>query len=356
MKKTATVTISDVASGGKGVARHEGKVFFIPFTAPGDVALVRVTNDKKKFAEADALEIITPSPDRVEPKCTYFGHCGGCAYQHIAYPAQLTLKQRQVEQTLRRVGRLEEVPMRPIIPAPEPYAYRNRIRVHVEQRQVGFFAHASHELVPISRCEIAKPGVNETLHDLRRAGPKDGDYTLVATAERGRFFEQTNDEVAAMMLALVETLVPANHDLLVDAYCGGGFFAHRLASKFKNVVGIEESVFAVENATRTAAPNERFIAGDVAEHLSGVLAPATPATTTLLLDPPATGLAPTVVEHILASSPANIIYVSCNPATLARDLAALVPTYQIKSVTPIDMFPQTAEVEVVVELVCTGNV
>ena len=117
-----------------------------------------------------------------------------------------------------------------------------------------------------------------------------------------------------------------------------------------------ESVFAVENATRTAAPNERFIAGDVAEHLSSVLAPATPATTTLLLDPPATGLDSTVVAHILASSPASIIYISCNPATLARDLAALVPTYQLKSVTPIDMFPQTAEVEVVVELVCSGNV
>ena len=145
MKQIAVVTVSDVAFGGKGVSRHEGKVFFIPFTAPGDVVNVRVTRNKKKFAEAEALEIVTPSPDRVVPKCHWFGHCGGCAYQHIAYPAQLTLKHQQVEQTLRRVGQLNEVPMRPIIPSPEHYEYRNRIKVHVENRQVGFYAHASHD-------------------------------------------------------------------------------------------------------------------------------------------------------------------------------------------------------------------
>ena len=356
MKKTAIVTVSDVAFGGKGVARHEGKVFFIPFTAIGDEVKVGITRDKKKFAEAEVLEVLTPSPDRVVPKCHWYGQCGGCTYQHISYPAQLALKQRQVEQTLRRVGKLDEVPMRPIVPSPEPYAYRNRIRVHVTQRQVGFFAHASHELVTISRCELAEPGVNETLHDLRRAGPKDGDYTLVAEAERGRYFEQTNDAVAAEMLTLVESLVQPGHDLLIDAYCGGGFFAHRLAPKFTQVVGIEGNEFAIDNAKKTAALNERFIVGDVAEYLSGVLAPATPATTTLLLDPPSTGLDPRVLEHILASCPARIIYVSCNPATLARDIAALVPTYRLESVTPLDMFPQTAEVEVVVSLVCTGNV
>ena len=356
MKQIAVVTVSDVAFGGKGVARHEGKVFFIPFTAPGDVVNVRVTRNKKKFAEAEALEIVTPSPDRVVPKCHWFGHCGGCAYQHIAYPAQLTLKHQQVEQTLRRVGQLNEVPMRPIIPSPEHYEYRNRIKVHVENRQVGFYAHASHELVPISRCDIAKQGVNAVLHDLRRAGPRDGDYTLVAEAERGRFFEQTNDAVAAELLSVVEALLPAARELLVDAYCGAGFFAHRLAPKYTSVVGIEENEFAIDHAKRAAAANERFIVGDVAEHLAAVLAPATPATTTVLLDPPATGLTPRVLDHILASAPATVLYVSCNPSTLARDLAALIPTYRLKSVTPLDMFPQTAEVEVVAELVCTGNV
>ncbi len=356
MKQTAVVTVSDVAFGGKGVARHEGKVFFIPFTVPGDVVNVRITRDKKKFAEAEVLEVLTPSPDRAEPKCAWYGQCGGCAYQHIAYPAQLALKHRQVEQTLRRVGHLADVPMRPIIPAPEPYGYRNRIRVHVSHGQAGFFANASHELVPVSRCDLAQNGVNEALHDLRRARVQDGDYTLVAQAERGRFFEQTNDAVAAELLVFVESLLPSGHDLLVDAYCGAGFFAHRLASKFTNVVGIEESEFAIDHAKRTAAPNERFIVGDVADHLADVLAPATPATTTLLLDPPATGLTPRVLDHILASAPASVIYVSCNPATLARDLAALLPTYRLKSITPLDMFPQTAEVEVVAELVCSGNV
>jgi 23S rRNA (uracil1939-C5)-methyltransferase len=356
MKQTATVTISDIAFGGKGVARHEGKVFFVPFTAPGDVVKVRVTRDKKKFAEAVVLEVLTPSPDRVEPKCNWYGKCGGCAYQHIAYPAQLALKHQQVEQTLRRVGRLTEVPMRPIVPSPESYEYRNRIRVHVMNWQAGFFAHASHELIPVSRCDIAKPGVNEAFHNLRRARVKDGDYVVVADAERGRFFEQTNDAVAAEMLNVVEALMPVGHDLLVDAYCGAGFFAHRLASNFNAVVGLEASEFAIEHANRTKAANERFIVGDVAETLASVLAPATPATTTLLIDPPAAGIDARVVDHILASAPATVIYVSCNPATLARDLASLIPMYRLKSVTPLDMFPQTAEVEVIAELVCTGNV
>ena len=210
--------------------------------------------------------------------------------------------------------------------------------------------------MPISRCDIAKQGVNAVLHDLRRAGPRDGDYTLVAEAERGRFFEQTNDAVAAELLSVVEALLPAARELLVDAYCGAGFFAHRLAPKYTSVVGIEENEFAIDHAKRAAAANERFIVGDVAEHLAAVLAPATPATTTVLLDPPATGLTPRVLDHILASAPATVLYVSCNPSTLARDLAALIPTYRLKSVTPLDMFPQTAEVEVVAELVCTGNV
>ena len=113
--------IQDVAFGGKGVARHEGKVVFVPFVIPGEVVTGKVLREKKKFAEAELVSIETPSPDRVEPPCPYFGRCGGCAYQHMTYERQLALKSAQVEQTLRRVGRLAEVPMRPIVSAPQPY-------------------------------------------------------------------------------------------------------------------------------------------------------------------------------------------------------------------------------------------
>ena len=349
MAETVELSITDIAFGGAGVARHEGKVCFVPFTAPGDRVRVKLSRNRRKFAEGDVVEILAASPDRVPPPCPYFTRCGGCAYQHIAYARQLEFKHRQVEQTLRRVGRTADVPMRPIVPSPEQYEYRNRIRVHVHDGQAGFFAHRSHELIPIARCEIAQPAVNEAMHELRRTSVRDGDYTLLA-GERGEFFEQTNDAVAAELLALVERTVRRDQSLLIDAYCGAGFFAHRLAPLFAEVIGIEENEHAVALARRRAADNERYIAGDVTEYLAEILGNRDMSRTTVILDPPATGIAPRALEFLAATAPSEILYVSCNPATLARDLAILRPRHRLESVTPLDMFPQTAEIEVLAVL------
>ncbi len=344
MPAEVQLEITDIAFGGSGVARLDGKVYFVPFTAPGDVVRAHVTRDKKKFAEARLLEILTPSPQRVQPPCPYFGRCGGCAYQHLPYSEQLALKHRQVEQTLRRVGRLAEVPMRPIVPSPREYAFRNRIRVHVQNGRAGFFAHGSHELVPIARCEIAQPGVNEALQNLQRRIVQDGDYTLVGR-QQGEFFEQTNDDVATELLAHTDRSVLPGQALLVDAYCGAGFFAHHLAPKFGTVIGIEENEHAVAHARRRAHPNERYLAGDVAALLGEILSAHDMRHATVLLDPPAAGLSPRVVQLLQGTPPAEILYVSCDPATMARDLAELSRTHRLESVTPFDMFPQTAEIE-----------
>ncbi|MHA3774222.1 class I SAM-dependent RNA methyltransferase [Verrucomicrobiota bacterium sgz303538] len=349
MSPTLQLTISDVAFGGKGVARHEGKVYFVPFTAPGDVVTVRVVREKKNFAEAEVVSIDTPAADRVEPLCPYFGRCGGCAYQHLAYSRQLELKQRQVEQTLRRVGRLNNVPMRPIVASPEDYYYRNRIRVHAEAGLVGFYSHSSHALVDIAECPISEPRVNDALHDLRQHAVQDGDYTLTAR-DRSVFFEQTNDAVAEKMLEVVRKAIRPGQQVLVDAYSGAGLFAKHLADLFERVIGIEENVYAVEHARYGATEKERYIAGDVSIHLGDVLSGIDPLRTSVILDPPATGTSARVTDLLLGSRPAQIIYVSCNPATLARDLAALSGGYEIIAVTPLDMFPQTAEIETVVEL------
>ncbi len=345
------LTISDVAFGGQGVARHEGKVVFVPFTVPGEKITARVRRAKKAFVEAELVEVTAPSADRVEPACPYFRRCGGCAYQHIDYARQLTIKAGQVEQTIRRLGRLTETPMRPTEPSPREYAYRNRIRVHVEGGRAGFYAHGSHAIVEINECVIASPEVNEELRRLRSAMPVDGDYTLFGKS-RAEYFEQTNDGAAEALLGLVEAAVGQGGGLLVDAYCGAGFFARRLAAKFSKVIGIEENARAVDRAQRDAAAHERYIAGDVAVHLGEVLSGHDPKTTTVILDPPAAGLAPRVTDLLLGDQPAVMVYISCNPATLARDLGELCRTaYRLESVTPLDMFPQTAEIEVVAKLV-----
>ena len=349
MKDIVELEIQDIAFGGAGVARHEGKVYFVPFTAPGDRVIARVRKSKKAFVEADLIEIVTPAADRVVAPCPVFGRCGGCAYQHLPYARQLEFKQRQAEQTLRRVGRLPTVPMEPIIPSPKQYEVRNRIRVHVQNGQVGFYAHRSHQLVPIAHCPISEPGVNVALQRLRRQPMRDGDYTVV-NADGGRFFEQTNDGVAAELVKLVESWIRPAQEVLIDAYCGAGFFAHQLATRFAKVVGIEENEHAIAQARRVAGPNEQYLAGDVAIHLGDVLASHDLRRTTLVLDPPAAGLAPRVVEMLLLQPPAQIIYVSCDPATLARDLALLTKRYVLEAARPLDMFPQTAEVEVAARL------
>lgn len=340
------LTIHDIAFGGKGVGRSENLVVFVPYTIPGETVTVAIKRKKKNYAEAALIAVGQPSPDRVEPECPYFGRCGGCAYQHIAYPAQLAVKAGQVEQTLKRVGKLDEVPMRPIVPSPKPYGYRNRIRVHVAEGVVGFYAADGYSLMDIEQCPIASDEVNERLAGLRARRMPDGDYTLSEARKKG-FFEQTNNAVAQAMLDLVAQLITPG-GTLVDGYCGAGFFAQHLRGRFDRVVGIEENEFAIAHARTHAEPHEKYLAGDVAETLAEVLAES--GETSLVLDPPAAGISARVVETILAAAPREILYVSCNPGTLARDLGLLSGVYRLESVTPLDMFPQTAEIEVVTHL------
>jgi len=342
--------IHDIAFGGKGVGRAGGLAVFVPFVIAGEQVTARLTRRKKKFAEAELISVDQPSPDRVEPRCPYFGACGGCAYQHIRYERQLVMKAAQVEQTLRRLGRLADVPMRPAIASPRQYGYRNRIRVHAEGATIGFYRHDRHELVDVEQCPIAAPAVDGQLAALRRSPTRDGDYVITGEG-RGEYFVQTNDGVAAALLELVRGLPSAGVKTLVDAYCGAGFFARGLASSFSQVIGIEENERAIEHARRTAGPNESYVAGDVAIRLGDVLASLPAGETCLILDPPAIGAAFRVLELILGAEPAEIIYVSCNPATLARDLEILCrASYKLRSVTPLDMFPQTAEIEAVAHL------
>jgi 23S rRNA (uracil1939-C5)-methyltransferase len=358
--------IEDIAFGGKGVGREQGKAIFVPYTIEGELVSAEVVREKKQFAEAELVEVKESSRHRVTPECPYFGRCGGCAYQHIDYEHQLAIKRRQVRDVLQRIGKLKDIPLRPIIPSPKQYEYRNRITVHVQDGVIGFFRRNSQRLIDIERCPISCDEVNRALKELRGRNPRDGHYTLRASSSR-RLFSQTNNEVADALRDLIVDLVPQNQDLLIDAYCGAGFFAKALLNKFERVVGIDWDKFAIAAAKENASEKEIYVAGDVEQELQRVgavhpnRAPMNDidrgrlrsiALTTIIIDPPAIGLSTDVRHAILDLAPTTLIYVSCNPATLARDLRELAGKFTIDSVTPLDMFPQTAEIEVAVHLQC----
>ena len=360
--------IEDIAFGGKGVGRYDGKAIFVPLTVDGETVSAEIVREKKQFAEGELFEIRQHSPHRVAAPCPYFGRCGGCAYQHIDYPHQLEIKWRQVRNLLGRIGKIAEPPMRPIIASPAAYGYRNRVTVHVMNGVVGFFRRESNRLIDIERCPISTDEVNRELQRLRETAPSDGHYTLRGGSAL-RIFTQTNDGVAKALRELVISLVPPDQELLIDAYCGAGFFAKALIEKFERIIGIDWDRFAVDQAQKDATAKERYIAGDVEEILvAAVHRTAIPdaktsdaidrlgwplrstAATCLIVDPPSTGLTTAVRDSIIDLSPETLIYVSCNPSTLARDLNDFSRKLRLTSVTPLDMFPQTAEIEVVAHL------
>ena len=345
--------ITDVAFGGKGVARANGKAVFVLYVIDGETVSASITREHKKFLEAELESIVTASPHRVEPRCPYFGRCGGCVYQHIDYEHQLALKWRQVKETLRRIGGLKEPPMRPFIPSPIEYEYRNRITVHVLDGAIGFFWRESNKLLDIERCPIALSEVNAQLAELRGSRPRDGHYTLRARPAP-HVFTQANDAVAAAMLDLVDRLLGSATGTLIDAYCGAGFFSKRLRGRFEKVIGIDWDQHAIAVARENANENETYVAADVEAELGvrlrSIVPPSHEGNSAVVVDPPAAGLSKMILETLIEQQPTQLIYVSCNPATLARDLARLKETFRIDSITPLDMFPQTAEVEVVAKL------
>jgi 23S rRNA (uracil1939-C5)-methyltransferase len=357
--RVVDLKIEDIAFGGKGVGREQGKAVFVPYTIEGELVSAEIVREKKHFSEAELVEVKEGSPYRVTPECPYFGQCGGCVYQHIGYEHQLAIKWRQVRDVLQRIGKLRDIPLRPIIPSPKPYGYRNRITVHAQDGVIGFFRRDSHRLIDVERCSISCDDVNRELMDLRGRNPRDGHYTLRTSSSR-RVFSQTNDKVADALRDLIVDLVSPNQDLLIDAYCGAGFFAKALLDNFERVVGIDWDRFAIAAANESATEKETYIAGDVEEELarreqssvieSDLQLLGNPHSLTLIIDPPAIGLSKNVRHAILDLAPTTLIYVSCNPATLARDLKELHQKFTLNSVTPLDMFPQTAEIEAVAHL------
>jgi tRNA/tmRNA/rRNA uracil-C5-methylase (TrmA/RlmC/RlmD family) len=340
------ITIESVSYGGAGVGRlPDGRVCFVHGTLPGERVLVRIVKEKKNHAEGEMVRILEASARRVAPKCPVYGECGGCALQHASYDLQLEIKTTQVRELLRRFAKLPEAPVDQILPSPSQWAYRNRISIHLDRQRVGFFHRKSRDLVDVDHCPLASEEVNALLTDFRKNPPHGETRLTLRETGAPRGFSQVNTAAAELLAATVIEMCGTG-EMLVDAYCGSGFFAKRLLEKFEKITGLEWSQGAVAEAKRSATEKETYLPGAVENSLARVLSEAPLAGTTLLVDPPAEGLSPDVARAILESPPARLVYVSCDPATFSRDAAKFLERYMLSRVQPVDMFPQTAEIEV----------
>ncbi len=364
-----TLTIQDVAFGGEGVARVDHFVVFVPFVLPGEVVEAEITETKKNFARAKLLRVVQGSLDRVQPACRYFGGCGGCQYQHANYAAQLRLKHKQIVDLFQRIGGFRPEAIAPLVPCPQPYGYRNRIMVRSQWDKfkralnVGFLRADSRLVVDIEGCKIAEPALNEQLQHVRANPPPRGGLKVVLrVAPEGwqvppdSFFQNNFFLLPKLVEATREALRRSRARHLVDLYCGVGFFGIELADLVESFAGVEydqrASAAARANATARGRVNGEFLAGTVEAALPGLLQRFSPGATAVLLDPPRKGCGPPTLQLLRRERPAQVIYVSCHPATMARDLNTLCRegVFELMRVTPLDMFPQTQHVECVADL------
>jgi len=450
--------ITDVAAEGKSVARYQEKVIFVDNVVPGDIVDVRVIKSKKNFAEATPVFFHQYSDKRTDPFCEHFGTCGGCKWQHLAYPHQLYYKQKQVKDNLERIGKLELPDISPILPSSGTQYYRNKLEFTfsnkrwltseeiqasdmIDRRALGFHIPGRFDkIIDIEHCflqndlsneirlsirDFAKkagitffdlvaqtgflrnlivrttstgetmvivqvfenhpewlelvmnhlatsfpqitsllyihnPKKNETFHDLEVITYRGQSY-IEEEMEGLRFrigpksFYQTNSKQAYELYKITRNFACLHGDEIVyDLYTGTGTIANFVASQARKVVGIEYVEMAVEDARINSAingiNNTVFYAGDMKDVLTDEFADKHGHPDVIITDPPRAGMHEDVVNAILRLAPQTIVYVSCNPATQARDLALMDEAYKVTAVQPVDMFPQTHHVENVVRL------
>jgi 23S rRNA (uracil1939-C5)-methyltransferase len=418
-----------MAYGPHAVGHLDGKVVFVRGAAPDEEVDAEVREERRTFSSADLVAVVRPSPQRRTPPCPYLPRCGGCPWQHLTYAAQLAAKRDIVREQLRRLAGVE-VDVEPVLPSPNEFGYRRRIKLRVSDGAVGFYAAASHELVPIEHCLLAEPPIdaaigwaNELVRALRAPirrieliggdahggrlviageieGPWDGARArgdeavcqrwltahpmVCGLALRGRGWRQSWGDVAVAMTATQDTppdaplptvrapgftqVNPGANAILVDTVCrlaepgpgmrmvdlfaGAGNLSLPLRRHGAAVVAVEQdrgaAADAAANAERETGPMYRVICGR-AEKVLHELGEDTERFDLALLDPPRSG-ALGCVRPLLRLAPRRIIYVSCDPATLGRDVRILRERYRVDVVQPIDMFPHTYHVETVVRL------
>ncbi len=386
------------------------RAVFVPFGLPGERVRVRLVEERRGFARGELVEVLQPAPERIAPRCKHFGVCGGCHYQHMPYEMQLKAKTEILRDQFRRIGHIEDAPVEQAVPCPEPYNYRNQVQFHLtEDGKIGYVGarrRRAPTVIPISECHLPEDAINSLWPQLEfdpgmnieRVSIRQGkDAELMLTLESdspelpeleieagisvahiyeehaavmaggdhvimqvlGRDFQvsaasffQVNTVMAAKMVEhLLTNLpipqspnVPISQSTILDVYCGVGLFSAFLAPNCKRLIGIESSESACEDF---AVNLEQFGNVELYEDAAENVLPALDAQPDIVLvDPPRAGLQPAALDAIVRMKPKTVIYVSCDPSTLARDAARLLNGgYRLRSVTPFDLFPQTYHIE-----------
>jgi 23S rRNA (uracil1939-C5)-methyltransferase len=374
-EKPETITIEKLVYGGEGLARLEGRVVLVPFVLPGETVRVEIGRAKNDLSRGRLLEITNPSPARVAPGCPYFLRCGGCQYQHIDYAAQVEQKREILREALQRVGKIE-FPGDIATVAGDPWQYRNRVQLHVQDERVGYFGQHSRDLVEISHCPIASPKLNETIGKIHAPQATTAlelfsNETEVQVNAVDRVSRSALEQLAALGVTnsieyagfqvsrnsffqvnrylvgrLVECAIGhARGEWAVDLYAGVGLFAKKLAERFAKVIAVESGGSSFRDLERN------FPEGAVKSSVEDYLAALQEKPDFILADPPRAGLGKQAVGELARIHAPRLTIVSCDPATLARDLRALASEgYRIEKITLIDLFPQTFHLETVVEL------
>ena len=383
-----TVELTDIAFHGASIGRHDGQVVFADYGIPGETAEILIEKVKRSMLLARVAEPVEPSADRVDPPCPYFGICGGCQWQHISYPRQLELKAHVVAEQLRRIGNFDDAPVSPMIGCDRPYGYRNNARFTTSpDGELGYISRpgSGRQFMRIDRCLIMDDTINAALAEMQgrarvkhqvvvRHGEHTGDLLiqqdlseLVPSLPSGRehyeeellgtrfrvsassFFQTNTIQAEALARLAIERMALTGNEVVVDAYAGVGTFAALVAPHCRQVIAIEESSSALDDARINLAPfgNVEYHPGKVEKILPDLeIEPDV-----ILLDPSRTGMAKRAIDGVLKHRSRRVVYVSCDPATLARDLRILVDGgYRLLDVTPVDMFPQTYHIECVATL------
>ncbi|SNR80049.1 class I SAM-dependent RNA methyltransferase [Desulfurobacterium atlanticum] len=414
--------IEKLVYGGKGLGRFQGRTFFVPFTAPGDVVEIEETLKKSGYSEGRIKKIVKKGKNRIEPRCPYFGKCGGCDWQHLDYEAQVEAKRAILEENLQKIGRIKKPNIDEVIPSPNPWHYRNRAQFKVKNGKVGFFAKGTHEVVDIDRCDILKENLSQAIKGLKKLASllptepnefhiysSNKDEVILKIVYHGKFkkIDLTLDDIKDMLNVnlvgfgiyksgesgyperikffgkdftyekidkfkfrvsadsffqvnrfQVENLIKKvsqgameyQYLLAADLYCGVGTLTIPVGRYVHKAFGIEASFSAISDALYNKDINGlRNISFFCRETEEGIEIIKENSPDLVVIDPPRSGLSQRIIREI-SSLPRlkRIIYVSCNPATLARDIALF---YQhgihMEKSKLIDMFPQTYHIETI---------